>query len=72
MKLIGTIWGIVSILITALAFIPFFGWLNWATIPFALVGLVASALVDSEDGRLLCGASLVIGIIRLYLGGGLL
>jgi hypothetical protein len=72
MKIIGLILGILSALGMLLAFIPLLGWLNWINIPFAIIGLIISALVKSNGGMVLCGIAIILGMLRLMLGGGVL
>ncbi len=82
MGLIGLLWGIGSMLWTLLAFIPLLGILNWPMIPFASIGLIISglgyALTSPEHrgrarvGLWLNGLAILIGIVRLHLGGGIL
>ncbi|WP_194269664.1 hypothetical protein [Stenotrophomonas sp. MYb238] len=63
-----------------LAFIPLLGWGNWFLIPFAAVGAVVAAIGllltragnrgRAKAGLLLNVAVIVVGVIRLGLGGG--
>jgi len=70
MKVLGLIFGILSALGMLLALIPFPGWLNWINKPFAIIGLIISALVKSNSGMVLCGIAIILGMLRLMLGGG--
>jgi len=82
MGLIGLLWGLLSLLLTMLAFIPLLGWGNWLTIPFAVVGLVISGIAyaitsPARRGRATAGLWLIIiailiGLMRLSLGGGII
>lgn len=82
MGLISLLWGIVALLWMLLALIPLVGWANWLLIPFAAVGAILAALGiaftrSSHNGRakaglLLNGIAIVVGAIRLAMGGGLL
>ena len=82
MGLISVLWGIVALLWMVLAFIPLLGWGNWFMIPFAAVGAVIAAIAiaiaarerrgRAKTGLLLNGIAIVVGVIRLNLGGGLL
>ncbi len=82
MGLISVIWGIVALLWMLLAFIPLLGWGNWFMIPFAVVGalLAAVALLLTRSGHrsraklgfILNVVAIVVGAIRLSLGGGIL
>ena len=82
MGLIGFLWGIVSLLWMLLAFIPLLGWGNWFMIPFATVGLIVSGIgyaitSPARRGRAnvglwLNGLAILIGLMRLSLGGGII
>jgi hypothetical protein len=72
MKTFGLILGILAALGMLLAFIPLLGWLNWINIPFAILGLIISAIGKSNGGMVLCGIAVIFGLIRLILGGGIL
>jgi len=81
MGLISLLWGIVAILWMIVAFIPLLGWGNWFVIPFAAVGAVIAAIAilftspgnrgRAKTGLLLNGLVIVVGVIRLSLGGGI-
>ncbi|PTQ12812.1 hypothetical protein CLG96_01300 [Sphingomonas oleivorans] len=64
--------GVLAGLFAAIAFLPFLGWVNWAIIPLALVGLLLGAMSRSTSGRTLNLIVIVIGSLRLFLGGGFL
>lgn len=82
MGLISLLWGIVSMLWMLLALIPLLGWGNWFLIPFAAVGAIIGAIGmlftssaktgRAKTGLLLNGIVIVVGIIRLSLGGGII
>ncbi len=82
MGLISLLWGIVSLLWMILALIPLLGWGNWFLIPFAAVGAIIAALGilfthpskrgRAKTGLLLNAVVVVVGIVRLMLGGGIL
>lgn len=81
MGLISLLWGIVSMLMMVLFFIPLLGWGNWFVIPFAVIGAIIAAIGiaftapanrgRAKTGLLLNGLVIVVGIVRLSLGGGL-
>ena len=82
MQTLSLAWGVLALIGMMIAFIPCLGALNWINIPFAAVGLVISFLVfgtsravdksGSIAGIVCCLIALVLGIIRLILGGGIL
>lgn len=64
--------GAVALVLALIAFIPLLGWANWFIIPLAVVGLVMGVLSTSNAGRNLNIVVIVVGVIRLMLGGGIL
>lgn len=82
MGLISLIWGIVAMIWMVVALIPLLGWGNWLLIPFAAVGAIIAAIgilfTRSENrgraktGLILNGIVIVVGIVRLGIGGGVI
>ncbi len=80
MGLISLLWGIVALLWMVLAFIPLLGWGNWFLIPFAALGAIIAAIGilftspgnrgRAKAGLLLNAVVIVVGVLRLVLGGG--
>lgn len=64
--------GLVALILAIPAFIPFLGWANWVIIPIAVVGLALGAMSSRTSGRNLNIVVIVVGVVRLMLGGGLL
>jgi TRAP-type mannitol/chloroaromatic compound transport system permease small subunit len=64
--------GVVALILAIFAFIPLLGWANWVIIPIAVVGLALGAMSDRTAGRNLNIVVIVIGVIRLMLGGGII
>jgi ABC-type transport system involved in cytochrome c biogenesis permease subunit len=64
--------GLVALILAIPAFIPFLGWANWIIIPIAVVGLALGAMSSRTSGRNLNIVVIVVGVVRLMLGGGLL
>ena len=81
MGLISLLWGIVAMAWMVIALIPLLGWGNWLLIPFAAVGAVIAAIGilftraekrgRATTGLLLNGIVIVVGIVRLGIGGGI-
>jgi len=63
--------GFVALVCALVAFLPLLGWLNWLIIPLALIGTVLGAASASNSGRNLNLFVIVVGILRLMLGGGI-
>jgi hypothetical protein len=83
MQTLSLLWGGLACLFGVVAFIPFLGFLNWLVIPFAgvgfLISIVALATAKKDEskvgsilGVVLCGAVTGFGVLRLFLGGGVL
>ena len=82
MGVISLLWGIVALLWMILALIPLLGWGNWFLIPFAAVGAVIGALGilfthpskrgRAKTGLVLNGIVVLVGIVRLSMGGGVI
>lgn len=80
MGIISLLWGIVALLWMILALIPLLGWGNWFLIPFAAVGAIIAAIgllftasqrnARAKAGLLLNVVVIVVGVVRLMLGGG--
>ena len=64
--------GLIALVLAVVAFIPLLGWANWVIIPIAVVGLALGAMSDRNAGRNPCIVVIVIGVIRLMLGGGII
>jgi hypothetical protein len=64
--------GLVAFVCALVAFLPLLGWANWLIIPLALIGAVVGMLSRNTAGRNLNLLVIVIGIVRLMLGGGIL
>ena len=72
LNLVSIIIGVVAFLFALVAFIPLLGWANWLIIPLALVGAAVGAMAAGKAGRNLNLFVVVIGILRLMLGGGII
>jgi hypothetical protein len=64
--------GFVALVLAVIAFIPLLGWANWFIIPLAIIGAVVGMISRGTAGRNLNLFVIVIGIVRLMLGGGIL
>jgi hypothetical protein len=62
--------GAFALLLAIPAFLPLLGWANWIVIPIAVVGLALGAMSDRTSGRNLNIVVIVVGTLRLMLGGG--
>jgi hypothetical protein len=64
--------GIIALLFAVVAFLPLLGWANWLIIPLALIGAAVGMASRSNSGRNLNLFVVVVGVLRLMLGGGIL
>jgi hypothetical protein len=71
-NLVSLLIGAVALLCAFVAFIPLLGWLNWLIIPLAIIGAGVGLISRGTAGRNLNLFVIVIGVIRLMLGGGIL
>lgn len=72
LNILSLIIGGCALLLAIPAFIPLLGWANWVVVPLALVGLVVGMLSSKKSGRNLNLIVIVIGVVRLMLGGGII
>jgi hypothetical protein len=72
LNLVSLIIGAVALVCAAIAFIPLLGWANWLIIPLAVIGAGIGAVSNSTSGRNLNLVVILIGVLRLMLGGGIL
>lgn len=69
-NLVSLIIGVVALLFAVVAFLPLLGWAYWLIIPLAMIGAVLGVMSRSTSGRNLNFFVIVVGVIRLMLGGG--
>jgi hypothetical protein len=72
LNLVSLIIGAVALLFAVIAFIPLLGILNWLIVPLALIGAAIGATSQGNSGRNLNLVVILVGIVRLWLGGGIL
>jgi hypothetical protein len=72
LNIVSLIIGLVALICAAVAFIPLLGWANWLIVPLALIGAGVGAASQSNAGRNLNLFVVVVGILRLMLGGGII
>ena len=63
--------GLVALVCAVVAFLPLLGWLNWLIIPLAILGAGIGLISSGTAGRNLNLFVIVIGVIRLAIGGGI-
>ena len=82
MGVISVIWGVIALLWMVLSLIPLLGWGNWFMIPFAAIGAIIGAIGmlfsraenrgRARTGLVLNVVAIIVGVVRLSIGGGLL
>lgn len=71
MNIISILIGLFALFWAVLAFVPLFGWMYWAIIPIALIGLACGALSSKTGGRNLNLVVILVGLARLTIGHGI-
>ena len=71
-NIVSLIIGVVALIFALIAFIPLLGWANWLIIPLAILGAVIGMISSRTGGRNLNLFVILVGVIRLMLGGGIL
>ena len=71
-NVVSLIIGAVALLLALVAFIPLLGWANWFIIPLAIIGAGVGMVGRGTAGRNLNIFVIVVGVLRLMLGGGIL
>ncbi len=71
-NLVSLIIGFVALLCAVVAFLPLLGWANWLIIPLAVIGAAVGVISRGTAGRNLNLLVIVIGVVRLMMGGGIL
>ena len=64
--------GVVALVLAVIAFLPLLGWANWLIIPLAVIGAGVGMASRQNSGRNLNLFVIVVGVVRLMLGGGIL
>ena len=72
LNLASLIIGFIGLICALVAFLPLLGWANWLIIPLAIIGAGVGMSSRGTAGRNLNLFVIVIGIVRLMLGGGIL
>jgi hypothetical protein len=70
-NLVSLIIGFVALIFAVIAFLPLLGWANWLIIPLAIIGAVVGMFSRGTAGRNLNLFVILIGFVRLMMGGGI-
>lgn len=71
LNVISLLIGLVSLVFAVIAFLSLLGWANWLVVPLAILGAAIGAMSSGTAGRNLNIVVIVIGVVRLMLGGGI-
>ena len=71
-NIVSLIIGLFALLCAVVAFIPLLGWANWLIIPLAVIGAGVGLLGKSRAGTSLNVFVIIVGVVRLSLGGGII
>ena len=72
LNFVSLIIGVIALVCAAVAFVPLLGWLNWLIIPLAVIGAGVGQISNSNAGRNLNLFVIIVGIVRLMIGGGII
>jgi hypothetical protein len=72
MNILSIILGLLAAVFMFVGFIPLLGWLNWGALFVAAVGAIFGALSRQKAGLTICVVVIVIGGLRLFIGGGII
>lgn len=70
LNIVSILIGLVALVFAIPGLVPLLGWINWLVLPVALLGAGVGALSRSNAGRNLNILVLIVGVVRLMLGGG--
>lgn len=69
LNLVSILFAVVAFPIMLIGLIPLLGWLNYFALVLALVGIALGVVSDSNTGRNLNLVVLIVGGVRLWMGG---
>lgn len=72
LNLVSIIIGAVALVFVVVAFLPLLGWANWLVIPLAIIGAAIGAMSRGRAGLNLNILVIIVGTLRLILGGGII
>jgi len=72
LNIVSLIIGGLALLLAIPAFLPFLGWANWVVVPLAILGAAIGMVSGRTSGRNLNLLVILVGVLRLMLGGGVL
>lgn len=64
--------GLVALVFVVIAFVPLLGWANWLVVPLAVIGAAIGLMSRGRAGLNLNILVIIVGVLRLILGGGII
>lgn len=71
-SVLASLIGIFALVLMIPTVIPFLGWANWVIVPIALAGAAIGSFSANNMGRNFCLIVAALGILRLYMGWGVI
>lgn len=72
MNILSILIGLISLPLLLIGFMPFLGWSLWLLLLLPVIGAAVGAMSSKNTGRNFNLVLIVIGAIRLMLGGGII
>jgi hypothetical protein len=72
LNILSIVVGAIALFLGIFAFLPLLGWAYWVIVPLAVFGLALGVLSGRTSGRNLNIVVIVVGVVRLMLGGGII
>jgi len=71
-SILSSLIGLAALILMIPTIIPLLGWANWILVPIALFGAGVGTLSSGNGSRNFCLAVAALGMLRLWLGGGII
>lgn len=71
-NIVSVLVGLLALLFAVVGLVPFLGTVNYLAIPIAVVGAAIGLLSGHKSGRNFNLFVIVVGVVRLFMGGGLI
>jgi hypothetical protein len=72
LSVVSALVGLIALLLMIPTIIPFLGWANWLFVPIALFGALIGQFASGKGARNFCLIVAGLGVLRLWIGGGLI
>ena len=71
-SILSSLIGFAALILMIPTLLPFLGWANWIIVPIALFGAGVGSFSSGTGARNFCLGVAALGMVRLWLGGGLI